>query len=593
MPFYIPIILQKLDVAATGRPFFQKIMIMVTSSSIFPGLIALFFFLFRFRSLYSASRRDQQNRRPKKIIYAFFHPYASGGGGGERVLWKIIQFLQLLSQKGQHRQLRLRQQQQQQQQKQNNKKEDDDDNKDDDDDDDDDVVEIVIYSIDPPSTDEADLRLDAEQRFDVKIPFPVSLVSLEEYKEYLSPRPFLSLVMESWGTMKLARQAILLMKKQQQQSESESESEFIFCDTTGYAFTFAVVRWMCSSTTTRILAYVHYPTISTDMMLWEWRKNSNNNDIISVSIKRRIKTVIKLIYYYLFSLIYGLCGSLADLVLVNSTWTYNHINSLWRFGSGGGAGSQKQPIRIVYPPCRVPNSVDDNNNDIIRENTIISIGQFRPEKNHKLQIQALSMVLKKHSELRKMTPKTKTTTKIIIQSSPIISTSGDVKLLLIGSCRNDADQGRVDDLRRLVKELHLQDHVIFSINPPYHELQSSMMKASIGIHTMRQEHFGIGIVEMMAAGLLTIAHNSGGPKTDIILEVDDDDPKDIDKNEIIVGTGFLATTIEEYADAIFKGLTMDVKDSQNMRRNAQASATRFSDDAFDKSLEQVLPLLYS
>ena len=579
---------------------FKEIMIMVTSSSIFPGLIALFFFLYRFRLLYSASRRDQQNRRPKKITYAFFHPYASGGGGGERVLWKIIQFLQLLSQKNQHRQLRLRQQQQQQQQ--SSKKEDDGDNKDDHDDDDDDIVEIVIYSIDPPSTDEADLRLDVEQRFDVKIPCPVRLVSLEEYKEYLSPRPFLSLVMESWGTMKLARQAVLLMKKQQQQqseSECESESEFIFCDTTGYAFTFAVVRWMCSSTTTRILAYVHYPTISTDMMLWEWRKNSSNNDNISISIKRRIKTVIKLIYYYLFSLIYGVCGSLADLVLVNSTWTYNHINSLWRFGGGGdGTDSQKQPIRIVYPPCRVPNRVDyNNNNDILRENTIISIGQFRPEKNHKLQIQALSVVLKKHPELRKMTPKTKTTTKIIIPPSPIISTGGDVKLLLIGSCRNDADQGRVDDLRRLVKELHLQDHVIFSINPPYHELQSSMMKASIGIHTMRQEHFGIGIVEMMAAGLLTIAHNSGGPKTDIILQVvddeDDDDLKDTNKNEMIVGTGFLATTIEEYADAIFKALTMDVKDSQNMRRNAQASATRFSDDAFDKSLEQVLPLLYS
>jgi alpha-1,2-mannosyltransferase len=579
-------------------------MIMVTSSSLFPGLIALFFFLYRFRLLHTASRKDKQNRRPKKIIYAFFHPYASGGGGGERVLWKIIQFLQLLSQKNQHRQLRLRQQKKQHDGKNNNKNEDDkvDDN-------DDDVVEIIIYSIDPPSTDEADLRLDAEQRFDVKIPCPVRLVSLEQYKEYLSPRPFLSLVMESWGTMKLARQAILLMKKQQQQSaeqseeeEQQQESEFIFCDTTGYAFTFAVVRWMCSSTTTRILAYVHYPTISTDMMMWEWRKNINNindaKDNISISIKRRIKTVIKLIYYYLFSLIYGLCGSLADLVLVNSTWTYNHINSLWRFG-GGRSQKQKQPIRIVYPPCRVPNTVDDNNDKPLRENTIISIGQFRPEKNHKLQIQALSVVLKYHPEFRKTTPmtKSKTTTTKIIQSSPVILIGGDVKLLLIGSCRNDADQGRVDDLRRLVEELHLQDHVVFSINPPYHELQASMMMASIGIHTMRQEHFGIGIVEMMAAGLLTIAHNSGGPKSDIILpQVDDDNVDPINKkkkkNGIIVGTGFLATTIEEYADAIFKALTMDVKDSQNMRRNAQASATRFSDDAFDKSLEQVLPLLY-
>jgi alpha-1,2-mannosyltransferase len=34
---------------------------------------------------------------------------------------------------------------------------------------------------------------------------------------------------------------------------------------------------------------------------------------------------------------------------------------------------------------------------------------------------------------------------------------------------------------------------------------------------MWNEHFGISVVEMMAAGLVVIAHNSGGPKMDIIL----------------------------------------------------------------------------
>jgi len=33
---------------------------------------------------------------------------------------------------------------------------------------------------------------------------------------------------------------------------------------------------------------------------------------------------------------------------------------------------------------------------------------------------------------------------------------------------------------------------------------------------MKFEHFGISIVEMMAAGIITIAHNSAGPKQDII-----------------------------------------------------------------------------
>lgn len=442
-----------------------------------------------------------------------------------------------------------------------------------------DDVEIVIFTIDPPSTNEQDLRLDAERRFDVSIPKTVRLVSLEQYKDYLSPRPFLSLVMESWGTMKLARQALMstILKEAEARKDDDDDREFVFCDTTGCAFTFAVVRWMCPPSI-RILAYVHYPTISTDMMQWEWQKTEHEP-----SIKRKLKTVIKLVYYYLFSLAYGLCGSMADLVMVNSTWTYNHIHSLWRFRGGIGGVGSRQPIEIVYPPCRVPSEVDndtqdDENSAQQRENTIISIGQFRPEKNHKLQIQSLSKLLQDHPELR-----TQQSTMQDAEPSAAKSTTGNnspVKLLLIGSCRNDSDRSRVAELRKLVSELGLEDHVVFNINPPYQELQASMFRASIGIHTMRQEHFGIGIVEMMAAGLLTIAHDSGGPKSDIIVEVG------------VGGTGFRATTSDEYAGAMYQALTQDTGTAEAMREKARASATRFSDDAFDKSLDRVLPLLY-
>lgn len=33
---------------------------------------------------------------------------------------------------------------------------------------------------------------------------------------------------------------------------------------------------------------------------------------------------------------------------------------------------------------------------------------------------------------------------------------------------------------------------------------------------MENEHFGIAVVEMMAAGLIVMAHNSAGPREDII-----------------------------------------------------------------------------
>jgi alpha-1,2-mannosyltransferase len=42
-------------------------------------------------------------------------------------------------------------------------------------------------------------------------------------------------------------------------------------------------------------------------------------------------------------------------------------------------------------------------------------------------------------------------------------------------------------------------------------------KATIGIHTMIDEHFGIGIVEYMSAGLIPIANASGGPLLDIVV----------------------------------------------------------------------------
>lgn len=41
-------------------------------------------------------------------------------------------------------------------------------------------------------------------------------------------------------------------------------------------------------------------------------------------------------------------------------------------------------------------------------------------------------------------------------------------------------------------------------------------ESKVAIHTMKEEHFGISIVEMMSAGLITIAHDSAGPKMDII-----------------------------------------------------------------------------
>ena len=58
------------------------------------------------------------------------------------------------------------------------------------------------------------------------------------------------------------------------------------------------------------------------------------------------------------------------------------------------------------------------------------------------------------------------------------------------------------------------------------------------------EHFGIGVVEMQAAGTVTVAHDSAGPRMDIVS------PAARSGEDVGIDTdaaGFLASTAEEYA----------------------------------------------
>ena len=92
---------------------------------------------------------------------------------------------------------------------------------------------------------------------------------------------------------------------------------------------------------------------------------------------------------------------------------------------------------------------------------------------------------------------------------------------------------------------------------------------------MWNEHFGIAIVESMAAGQIMVAHNSGGPKSDILV------PYQGDKT-----TGYLATTADEYAERIHEILSMSKAEAFEIRRNAQLSAQRFSDQLFEDAFRQ-------
>lgn len=74
------------------------------------------------------------------------------------------------------------------------------------------------------------------------------------------------------------------------------------------------------------------------------------------------------------------------------------------------------------------------------------------------------------------------------------------QLKLVGSCRGAEDKARLDQLQAYCSQLGLQDCVHFCTSVPFEELSSLLAGAVGGLHTMLDEHFGISIVEYMAAG---------------------------------------------------------------------------------------------
>ena len=157
----------------------------------------------------------------------------------------------------------------------------------------------------------------------------------------------------------------------------------VYFETTGYAFTYPLFHYLAGIP---VCCYTHYPTISTDMLetVFQQTQTFNNRRWISQS---KLLTNCKLAYYRLFAKLYSLCGRCACCIMVNSTWTQEHINQIW---------SLTYRTKIVYPPCDVEKFkavFDDKKHD---ENFYISsVAQFRPEKNHQLQVRSFAKFIEK------------------------------------------------------------------------------------------------------------------------------------------------------------------------------------------------------
>lgn len=145
----------------------------------------------------------------------------------------------------------------------------------------------------------------------------------------------------------------------------------------------------------------------------------------------------------------------------------------------------------------------------------------RPEKDHAKQLHALALLLERYPQYR--------------------DGAGRVHLTLIGGSRGPADEARLRALQALAAELGLsvsalmrscafpqtlvfgraaivpsplnadpQGYVTFLVNAPYGEVVRQLGRASIGLNTMQDEHFGINVVEFMVSSCPDEADIPGG-----------------------------------------------------------------------------------
>ncbi|GAM82961.1 hypothetical protein ANO11243_009470 [Dothideomycetidae sp. 11243] len=424
-------------------------------------------------------------------VVGFLHPFCNAGGGGERVLWAALRATQQRYPK----------------------------------------ALCVVYTGDH-DVDKDTMLTNVETRFDIRLHRPRVAFFYLSTRHYVlaSTWPRFTLLGQSLGSLILAWDAFNLIVPD------------VFVDTMGYAFSLALCKLIFPTIPTA--AYVHYPTISTDML--GSLDDTSGDKGVNAGLGRGWRGTAKRRYWEIFAWLYSVAGGTVDVVMTNSSWTQNHILQLW--GSSRRRNRKPTPIGVVFPPVAVEQlekliSVSAES-ERLRRPDLLYISQFRPEKNHTLIIAAFARFCRANLSL----------------TQP--------KLILVGSVRDDTDNLLVYQLRLQARESGIADRVEFVINADWSHMLSHLRQASVGVNAMWNEHFGIGVVEYQAAGLVSVVNASGGPKMDIVVEIDGG------------RTGFHASTEEEYALAFKEALGVEEGEKLAMRARARKSARRFTEREF-------------
>lgn len=372
----------------------------------------------------------------RRVLYGFFHPYANNGGGGEKVLWQAVETTLLQSDRN-----------------------------------------IAIIYTSNIEAQPLDILTKAEQKFNIKNleSSRIVFIYLRRFSALIDAAYWkhFTLLGQLLGSVLLGFEAIFEL------------SPDIWIDTIGLPGSYWLVSLILKIP---IVAYVHYPIIQPDMF-----NNLKFGSFSSLKSYRGgfndTKHAVKLIYWSFMSLLYTYLGSCVDLTLANGTWTLKHMKNIWYMNDA-------DTIRILHPPCSTEMLACTEISGE-RENKLLYIAQFRPEKRHSLIVAEFSKFLNRAREAN-----------LPVSKCP--------KVVFLGSCKTKDDSFTLNSVRKQVEEQNLTEYVEFIVDCPFSKVKSALKTCTFGLNAMWNEHFGIGVVEYVSSGVVPIVHASAGPLLDIL-----------------------------------------------------------------------------
>ena len=217
------------------------------------------------------------------------------------------------------------------------------------------------------------------------------------------------------------------------------------------------------------------------------------------------------------------------LVVANSSFTKKKIEEWYP--------SQKNKVQVIYPPVNIKYFWNEQNN---RSNQVISVGNFEPQKDQLTQI-----------KIAKFFP--------------------NIKFIITGFVNFKFRRDYYNKCLNYVKHLNVKN-VILKPNLGKEELRLLLQKSKYFIHTRENEHFGISIVEAIAAGCIPLVHDSGGQREIVPFEI---------------------FRFRSIADAVIKFKKILKLDINYTRKKFQQYIQKFSEERFEDNIIRLIKHFYN